>query len=135
MSKEKSSIVEIIVNKNIYKIACEVGQEEHIQNLAKFINNEVEQLVSTVGQIGEARLLLMTCLIIADKLKDSSSMSDSHDHDFLLEAIKKITHRVEMVADKIKNMQVDQNAKDNSDIKKEFLNLRNKVIRLIDEFK
>ena len=101
MSKEKSSIVEIIVNKNIYKIACEEGQEEHIQNLAKFINNEVEQLASTVGQIGEARLLLMTCLIIADKLKDSSSMSDSLDHDFLLEAIKKITHRVEIVADKI----------------------------------
>ena len=37
--------------------------------------------------------------------------------------------------DKIKNIQVDQNAEDNSDIKKEFLNLRNKVTRLIDEFK
>jgi len=32
-------------------------------------------------------------------------------------------------------LKVDQNAKDNSDIKKEFLNLRNKVTRLIDEFK
>ena len=43
----------------------------------------------------------MTCLIIADKLKVSSSMSDSLDHDFLLEALQKITHRVETVADKI----------------------------------
>ena len=101
MSKEKSSIVEIIVNKNIYKIACEEGQEEHIQNLAKFINNELEKLVYSVGQIGEARLLLMTCLIIADKLKDESSLSKSIDHDFLLEALQKITHRVETVADKI----------------------------------
>ena len=101
MGKEQSSVVEISVNKQIYKVSCEKGQEEHIQNLAKFINNEVEQLASTVGQIGEARLLLMTCLIIADKLKDSSSMSDSLDHDFLLEALQKITHRVETVADKI----------------------------------
>ena len=101
MNKEKSSIVEIIVNKNIYKIACEEGQEEHIKNLAKFINNELEKLVSSVGQIGEARLLLMTCLIIADKLKDESSLSKSLDHDFLLEALQKITHRVETVADKI----------------------------------
>ena len=101
MSKEKSSIVEISVNKNIYKIACEEGQEEHIQNLAKFIDNEVEQLASSVGQIGEARLLLMTCLIIADKLKDESFLSNSLDHDFLLEALQKITHRVETVADKI----------------------------------
>ena len=43
----------------------------------------------------------MTCLIIADKLKDESSLSNSLDHDFLLEALQKITHRVETVADKI----------------------------------
>ena len=71
------------------------------QALRIFINNELEKLVSSVGQIGEARLLLMTCLIIADKLKDESSLSDRLDHDFLLEALQKITHRVETVADKI----------------------------------
>ena len=101
MGKEQTSVVEINVNNQIYKISCEKGQEENIQNLAKFINNELEQLVSSVGQIGEARLLLMTCLIIADKLKDESSLSKSLDHDFLLEALQKITHRVETVADKI----------------------------------
>tara|TARA_B100000513_G_scaffold31914_1_gene12296 strand:+ start:959 stop:1267 length:309 start_codon:yes stop_codon:yes gene_type:complete len=101
MGKEQTSVVEISVNKQIYKISCEEGQEEHIQNLAQFINNELEKLVSSVGQIGEARLLLMTCLIIADKLKDESSLSKSLDHDFLLEALQKITHRVETVADKI----------------------------------
>ena len=101
MGKEQSSVVEISVNNQIYKISCEEGQEEHIQNLVKFINNELEKLVSSVGQIGEARLLLMTCLIIADKLKDESYSSDSLDHDFLLEALQKITHRVETVADKI----------------------------------
>ena len=101
MGKEQTSVVEISVNNQIYKISCEEGKEEHIQNLAKFINNELEKLVSSVGQIGEARLLLMTCLIIADKLKSESSLSDSLDHDFLLEALQKITHRVETVADKI----------------------------------
>ncbi len=101
MGKEQTSVVEISVNNQIYKISCEEGQKEHIQNLAKFINNELEKLVSSVGQIGEARLLLMTCLIIADKLKDESSLSNSLDHDFLLEALQKITHRVETVADKI----------------------------------
>ena len=101
MSKEQTSVVEITVNNQIYKISCEEGQEEHIQNLSKFINNELEKLVSSVGQIGEARLLLMTCLIIADKLKDEISLSNSLDHDFLLEALQKITHRVETVADKI----------------------------------
>ena len=101
MGKEQTSVVEISVNNQIYKISCDEGQEEHIQNLGKYINNELEKLVSSVGQIGEARLLLMTCLIIADKLKDESSLSKSLDHDFLLEALQKITNRVETVADKI----------------------------------
>ena len=101
IGKEQTSVVEISINNQIYKISCEEGQEEHILNLAKFINDEFEKLVSSVGQIGEARLLLMTCLIIADKLKDESSLSKSLDHDFLLEALQKITHRVETVADKI----------------------------------
>ena len=42
----------------------------------------------------------MTCLIIADKPK-MKALSNSLDHDFLLEALQKITHRVETVADKI----------------------------------
>ena len=57
MDREQTSVVEITVNNQIYKISCEQGQEEHIQNLAKFINNELNQLVSSVGQIGEARFI------------------------------------------------------------------------------
>ena len=37
MGKEQTSVVEISVNNQIYKISCEEVQEEHIQNLAKFI--------------------------------------------------------------------------------------------------
>ncbi len=52
-----------------------------------------------------------------------------------IQKLYKALDKLETRCDKIKNMQVDQNAKDNTDIKKEFLNLRNKVTRLIDEFK
>ncbi len=49
----------------------------------------------------------------------------------LYEALDKLETRF----DKIKNLRAEKNDEDNSDIKKEFLNLRNKVTRLIDEFK
>ena len=101
MSKNQTNVVEINVNNHLYKIACEEGQEDHIQNLAKIINDEVQKLVSSLGQIGETRLLLMTCLIIADKLKENNTSPENSDYDFLLEALKKITQRVEKVADKI----------------------------------
>ena len=52
-----------------------------------------------------------------------------------IQKLYKALDKLETRCDKIKNMQVDQNAEDNSDIKKEFLNLRNKVIRLIDQIK
>ena len=52
-----------------------------------------------------------------------------------IQKLYKALDKLESRCDKIKNLKVDQNAEDNSDIKKEFLNLRNKVTRLIDEFK
>ena len=52
-----------------------------------------------------------------------------------IQKLYKALDKLEIRCDKIKNLKVDQNAEDNSDIKKEFLNLRNKVNRLIDEFK
>ena len=52
-----------------------------------------------------------------------------------IQKLYKALDKLETRCDEIKNLKVDQNAEDNSDIKKEFLNLRNKVTRLIDEFK
>ena len=49
-----------------------------------------------------------------------------------IQKLYKALDKLETRFDKIKNLKVDQNAEDNSDIKKEFLNLRNKVTRLIN---
>ncbi len=96
-----NNIVEITINNQIYKIACDEGQEDHIKNLSLLINDEVEKLVSSLGQVGDARLLLMTCLIIADKLKDKTNKGASENYDSLAEEIKTITQRIELVADKL----------------------------------
>ncbi len=47
----------------------------------------------------------------------------------------KALDKLEARCDKLKNLIEDQKAEDNSDIKKEFLDLRDKVVGLIDEFK
>ena len=101
MTSSINNIVEITINKQIYKIACDEGQEDHIKNLSLLINDEVEKLVSSLGQVGDARLLLMTCLIIADKLKEEPNKVVSENYDSLAEEIKSITQRIELVADKL----------------------------------
>ena len=52
-----------------------------------------------------------------------------------IQKLYKALDKLETRCDKIKNLKVDQNSEYNSDIKKDFLNLRNKVTILIDEIK
>ena len=63
--------VEVTVNGREYLVACEDGEEEHLLELADYLNRSVTELVQSIGQVGEARLMLMAGLLIADELFDS----------------------------------------------------------------
>lgn len=60
--------VRITLNGRGYDIACDDGQEEHVMRLANAMSERVNQLVAANGQVGEARLLLMAGLLLADDL-------------------------------------------------------------------
>ena len=78
--------VNISVNGRDYQIACEDGEEEHIAHLAQYINHQVDNLVGRVGQVGEARLLLMAALVLADELSDAYTQIDAHKEGGVVEA-------------------------------------------------
>jgi cell division protein ZapA len=63
--------VSVRVNGRTYQVACEDGQEAHLEKLAAYIDQRVAELVRDVGQVGDARLLVMSALIIADELADA----------------------------------------------------------------
>ncbi|TCS63141.1 cell division protein ZapA [Varunaivibrio sulfuroxidans] len=63
--------VAITINDQPYKIACDDGQESHLLDLADYVGKRVDQLAAAVGDVGESRLLVMTCLLIADELSDA----------------------------------------------------------------
>lgn len=56
------------VNNRDYQVACADGEEEHVRRLAADVNRRVTALVEQIGQVGEARLLLMTTLLLADEV-------------------------------------------------------------------
>jgi len=60
--------VTVTVNGRSYVIGCDDGEEEHIRYLADYVDNRVQELVGSAGQVGEARLLLMAALTVADDL-------------------------------------------------------------------
>ena len=63
--------VDVTINGRNYRVACEAGEEERLSELAAYIDDRVETLVSTLGQIGDNRLLVMTGLMIADELAEA----------------------------------------------------------------
>ncbi len=60
------------VNGHPYKVACDDGQEPRIRRLAQYVDARVGEFVKNIGQVGEARLLLLTALVIADELSDTN---------------------------------------------------------------
>ncbi len=65
--------VNIRINGRTYEINCEDGQEQHVQRLANALANTVGDLVKQVGQVGDARLLVMAGLVIADEMLDQKN--------------------------------------------------------------
>jgi cell division protein ZapA len=77
------SVVTIRLNGTPYQIGCGAGEEAHIETLAAEIEEVLQSLVGSVGQIGESRLLAMAALILADRAHeggtDVKAVADGED--------------------------------------------------------
>ena len=64
-------LVNVLLNGRAYTIACDDGEEDHVRDLGQDLDKRVRELVSSVGQVGEARLLIMAGIIMADELAEA----------------------------------------------------------------
>jgi cell division protein ZapA len=71
--------VDVSINGRRYQIACDEGQEDHLSRLAEYVDKRVQELVGAVGQVGDARLLVMTSLLVADELAEAYSALEEKD--------------------------------------------------------
>jgi cell division protein ZapA len=60
------------VNGRDFPLSCADGQESRIRRLAQYVDAKIGEFVRTTGQVGEARLILLAALVIADELSDSN---------------------------------------------------------------
>ena len=54
-----------------FRLACEDGQEEHLQALAKNLDQRIIDLRAKFGEIGDTRLTVMAALTVADELAEA----------------------------------------------------------------
>ena len=64
--------VNLTINGRPFAVTCDDGQEGRIKRLGQYVEAKVAEFVGSVGQVGEARLLLLAALVIADELADAS---------------------------------------------------------------
>ena len=95
------SIVTIRLNGTPYQIGCGPGEESRIEALGKHIEEVLQSLVGSVGQIGEARLLAMAALILADRAKDSSKSAAHGSGDGAAASEDTAADALERAADRI----------------------------------
>ena len=60
-------LVNVMVNNRAYTIACDSGEEEHLKSLAAHVDAKAREVLASVGQVGDARMMLMAALLMADE--------------------------------------------------------------------
>ena len=59
--------VNINFNGKDYLLSCDNGQEEHLIELAEYLNKKFKELKSELGNIGESKLLLISSIKVVDE--------------------------------------------------------------------
>jgi cell division protein ZapA len=104
--------VVVKVNGREFPLTCADGQEARIRRLAQYVDAKVAEFTKTVGQVGEARLILLAALVIADELSDANealrqerSRQAAAGGDPVApgaaSGIRSLAERIESVADRI----------------------------------
>lgn len=63
--------VSVTINGKIYRMACEDGQEPHLQGLAQRIDDMIHSLRGSFGEIGDQRLTVMAAVMAMDELTET----------------------------------------------------------------
>ena len=117
--------VNIKFNGKEFLLSCENGQEEHLEELSLHLNEKFNNLKSTLGNIGENKLLLITSITIMDEYFETKKKVDQKIIELknLTEKFKELKSLVYEYKEKKEN-EINQ-------LNKEQLQLKN----LIDESK
>ena len=89
--------LEISIGGRLFSVACDNEEQEKVKEAASLINDEADSIQSQLGQLPEAKMLLLSALMIADRLSDVETDS------------KLLRERSEDLTDlKNKNQELDQ---------------------------
>ena len=63
--------ISVTINGRQFRMACEDGEEAHLQHLAEDLDQRIGRLRTRFGEIGDTRLTVMAALTLADELAET----------------------------------------------------------------
>ena len=110
--------VTVSIDGKAYRMACEDGQEAHLEGLATYFDGRVQEMRTSFGEIGDMRLTIMAAITSADEvmelrrkiaeaeavaagLREAVAAADNQQEDRdrkTAEAVTALAERVERIA-------------------------------------
>ena len=67
--------LEISIGGRIFSVACDNEEQDKVKEAAALINEEADSIQSQLGRLPESKMLLLSALMIADRLADVETES------------------------------------------------------------
>ena len=126
--------VSIKFNNKEFLLACEDGQEEHLEELLIQINKKFNDLKNDLGNLGENKLLLITAVKIMDEYYETKKKVDQKKNEFkdLSNKFRELKSLIYEYRDK-KEEEIKKLNLEYQNFKNEIENSQKKYEQLIDE--
>ncbi len=87
-----------------YFVNCDPGEEARLQEIVKLVENKMQKVADRAGNTTEARLFMLTCLLLADEFLDirrNTGNAIKQDEDLLVAAVNHLQQRVAHIASQV----------------------------------
>ena len=126
--------VNIKFNGKEFLLSCEDGQEEHLEELALYLNKKFSNLKNSLGNIGESKLLLITSISVLDEYYETKKKIDIQKKEInkITEKFKELKSLVYNYRD-LKEIEISELSKNQDNLKNEIEANRNDYESLVDK--
>ena len=125
--------VNIKFNGKEFLLSCDDGQEEHLEELSNLLSKKFEELKSSLGNIGENKLLLITSIKIIDEYFETMKKVDNKKKELQLLKdkfldLKKLVYQYKDE----KESEIHTLVKEHENLKKEINKIHENYSRIIE---
>lgn len=120
--------VTVTIDGKAYRMACEEGQEQHLETLAGRFDQYVGHLKSQFGEIGDLRITVMAGIMIMDELAEltrkierlegeiaslrtsgeGQAQDKARNEALMVSAVEELTARLQGITAKLSSRQPEQ---------------------------